>query len=300
MRPQVKLVMKIHKRQYMQNQTIVYNNGELELKVSVENESVWLNRVQMAELFDRDIKTIGKHINNVFREKELEKYSTVANFATVQNEGGREVTRDIEYYNLDVIISVGYRVKSQKGVRFRQWATKVLKQYISNGYVINSDKITHERFKELENSVFILQNQMKFLENKTIKPSQGIFYDGQIFDAYEFVSDLVKSAKKEIILLDNYIDETVLTLFSKNQEVKVTIYTRTITKRLKLDLEKYNAQYNPITIKTFKNSHDRFLIIDKTEVYHIGASLKDLGKKWFAFSKMDIESIGILDRLGEK
>ena len=138
------------------------------------------------------------------------------------------------------------------------------------------------------------------LENKTIKSSQGIFYDGQIFDAYEFVSDIVKSAKQEIILLDNYIDETVLTLFSKNQEVKVTIYTGTITKQLKLDLEKYNAQYNPITIKTFKNSHDRFLIIDKTEVYHIGASLKDLGKKWFAFSKMDIESIGILDRLGEK
>ena len=138
------------------------------------------------------------------------------------------------------------------------------------------------------------------LENKTIKPSQGIFYDGEIFDAYEFVSDLVKSAKKEIILLDNYIDETVLTLFSKNQNIKVTIYTQTITKQLKLDLEKYNAQYKAITIKTFKNSHDRFLIVDKIEVYHIGASLKDLGKKWFAFSKMDIESVGILDRLGEK
>jgi len=138
------------------------------------------------------------------------------------------------------------------------------------------------------------------LENKTIKPSQGIFYDGEIFDAYEFVSDLVKSAKKEIILLDNYIDETVLTLFSKNQDIKVTIYTKTITKQLKLDLEKYNAQYNTITIKPFKNAHDRFLVIDKTEVYHIGASLKDLGKKWFAFSKMDVVSVGILERLGEK
>jgi len=282
-----------------QNQIIVYNNGELELKVSVENESVWLNRNQLSELFDRDVKTIGKHINNVFKEKELEKYSTVANFATVQNEGDREVIRDIEYYNLDVIISVGYRVKSQKGVRFRQWATQILKQYISNGYVINSDKITHERFKELENSVSILKNQMKLLENKTIKPSQGIFYDGQIFDAYEFVSNLVKSAKKEIILLDNYIDEIVLTLFSKNQDIKVTIYTQTIIKQLKLDLEKYNAQYNPITVKTFKNSHDRFLIVDKIEVYHIGASLKDLGKKWFAFSKMDVKSVGILERLGE-
>jgi hypothetical protein len=281
----------------MKNQAIIYNDGEIELKVSLEKESVWLNRNQLAELFDRDVKTIGKHINNIFREKELEKFSTVANFAIVQNEGGREVTRDIEYYNLDVIISVGYRVKSQKGVRFRQWATQVLKQYIFNGYVINSDKITHERFKELENSVHALQNRLELLEDKTIKPSQGIFYNGEIFDAYKFISDLIKSSKKEIILLDNYIDETVLTLFSKNQNIKVTIYTKTITKQLKLDLEKYNSQYNNIEIKKFNNSHDRFLIIDKEEVYHIGASLKDLGKKWFAFSKMDIKSLGILEKL---
>ena len=281
----------------MKNQVIIYNDGEIELKVSFEKESVWLNRNQLAELFDRDVKTIGKHINNVFREKELEKFSTVANFAIVQNEGGREVTRDIEYYNLDVIISVGYRVKSQKGVKFRQWATQVLKQYVFNGYAINSDKITHERFKELENSVHTLQNRLELLEDKTIKPSQGIFYNGEIFDAYKFISDLIKSSKKEIILLDNYIDESILTLFSKNQNIQITIYTKTITKQLKLDLQKYNAQYNSIIIKEFKNSHDRFLIIDKEEVYHIGASLKDLGKKWFAFSKMDIKSLGILEKL---
>jgi len=137
----------------------------------------------------------------------------------------------------------------------------------------------------------------KAIENKNLKPSQGIFYDGQIFDAYEFVSSIIKQAKKEIILIDNYIDESVLTLFSKNQDIKITIYTYTITKQLKLDIQKYNSQYTPITIKTFKNSHDRFLIVDKTELYHIGASLKDLGKKWFAFSKMDIESVGILERL---
>ena len=135
------------------------------------------------------------------------------------------------------------------------------------------------------------------IENKNLKPSQGIFYDGQIFDAYEFVSSIIKQAKKEIVLIDNYIDESVLTLFSKNQDIKVTIYTHTITKQLKLDIQKYNSQYTPITIKIFKNSHDRFLIVDKTELYHIGASLKDLGKKWFAFSKMDIESVGILERL---
>jgi len=145
---------------------VVYNSGEIELKVSVEDETVWLNRQQLSELFDRDIKTIGKHINNVFKEGELDKFSSVANFATVQNEGGRKVTRDIEYYNLDVIISVGYRVKSQKGVSFRQWATKVLKQYIYNGYTINSGKITNERFISLEKEVSTLKNEKNKMEKR--------------------------------------------------------------------------------------------------------------------------------------
>ncbi len=280
---------------------IVYNNGELELKVSVEQESVWLNRNQIAELFGRDVKTIGKHIFNVFDEKELEKYSTVANFAIVQNEGGREVKRDIEYYNLDVIISVGYRVKSQKGVRFRQWATTILKNYIQNGYVINSDKITNQRFKELENEVINLKSKVEnisnSLEDKTLKPKQEIFYDGQIFDAYVFVNDLLKLATNEIILIDNYIDETVFTLFSKYPNIKIQIYTANITKQLKLDFEKYQTQYQNIELKEFKNSHDRFLIIDKKELFHLGASLKDLGKKWFAFSKFEMESLEILERL---
>jgi len=142
-----------------------------------------------------------------------------------------------------------------------------------------------------------IEKIFNLIEDKSIKPTQGIFFDGQIFDAYEFVSSLIKSAKKEIVLIDNYIDESVLTLFSKNQNIKVTIYTKSITKQIKLDLQKYNSQYKPITIKEFKNSHDRFLIIDKSEVYHIGASLKDLGKKWFAFSKMDKESLSILEKL---
>ena len=277
---------------------IVYTNGEIELKVSVDEKTVWLNRQQISELFDRDVKTIGKHINNVFKEKELEKISTVANFAIVQNEGGREVTREIEHYNLDVIISVGYRVKSQRGVNFRQWATSVLKQYITNGYAINSEKITHQRFKELESDIFTLKNRVNQLEDTKLKPSQGIFYDGQTFDAYVFVADIIKSAKSSIKLIDNYIDESVLTLFSKNQNIKVTIYTKTITKQLKLDLLKYNSQYNNIELKKFNASHDRFLIIDEKEVYHIGASLKDLGKKWFGFSKMDSESFEMMGRLG--
>ena len=273
---------------------IVYNDGELELKVSVEQESVWLNRNQIAELFGRDVKTIGKHISNVFDEKELEKYSTVANFATVQNEGGRDVKRDIEYYNLDVIISVGYRVKSQKGVRFRQWATTILKNYIQNGYAINHHKITEQRLFELENDMRIIKSKIK---NNSLEFIQNIFYDGQVFDAYVFINNLLKLARKEVILLDNYIDETVFILFSKYLNIKIKIYTANITKQLKLDFQKYQTQYKNIELNEFKNSHDRFLIIDKKEVYHLGASLKDLGKKWFAFSKFEIESFDILKRV---
>ena len=278
---------------------IVYNDGELELKVSVEQESVWLNRNQIAELFGRDVKTIGKHITNVFAEKELEQYSTVANFAIVQNEGGRDVRRDVEYYNLDVIISIGYRVKSQKGVRFRQWATSILKNYIQNSYVINGDKITNQRFKELENEVINLKSKVEnisnSLEDKTLKSKQEIFYNGQVFDAYVFINDLLKLATNEIILIDNYIDETVFTIFSKYPNIKIKIYASNISKQLKLDFEKYSKQYKNIELQEFKNSHDRFLIIDKKEVYHIGASLKDLGKKWFAFSKLDIKNLKILE-----
>ncbi len=283
------------------SEIVVYNDGEIELGVSVEQESVWLNRHQLSELFARDIKTIGKHINNVFGEKELDRSSTVAKFATVQIEGGREVARDIEYYNLDVIISVGYRVKSQKGVRFRQWATSVLKSYIYNGYAINGEKITHERFVSLENSVDLLKNKMEHIESKiktdTLDLKQGIFYDAQIYDAYDFINTLLRSAKSEVVLIDNYIDESVFTLFSKYPDLSFTIHTNNITKQLKLDYEKYKKQYSNIDLQTFKSSHDRFLIIDKQEIYHIGASLKDLGKRWFAFSKIDLDAGEMLGRL---
>ena len=279
------------------NELVIYQNGEIELGISIKEETIWLTQKQIVELFDSSKANISEHIKAIFDSHELDRGSTVRKFRTVQKEGNREVSRDLEHYNLDVIISVGYRVNSIKATKFRQWATSVLKQYITNGYAINSKKITHQRFKELESDVALLKSKVNLLENKTLKPSQGIFFDGQVFDAYEFVSGLVKNAKREIVLIDNYIDESVLTLFSKNQAVDVTIYTKIITKQLKLDLEKYNSQYNNIEIKKFDNSHDRFLIIDENEVYHIGASLKDLGKKWFAFSKMDIGNLSILDRL---
>ena len=254
---------------------------------------------QICELFDRDKSVISRHIKNIFLEKELERFSTVAKFATVQFEGGREILRDIEYYNLDVIISIGYRVKSQKGVKFRQWATSILKNYIQNGYVINSDKITNERFVSLENEVKLLKSQMQemkiIIKDQNIKPKQGIFFNGETYDAYVFINDLLGSAKSEVLLIDNYLDESVFTIFSKYPNLSIKIYTRNISKQLKLDYQKYTSQYQNIELLEFKNSHDRFLIIDKKEIYHIGASLKDLGKKWFAFSKFEI---GILDILG--
>lgn len=277
---------------------VIYNEGELELNVSIENETVWLNRNQISELFGRDVKTIGKHIGNVFSDGELEKFSVVANFATTAIDGK---TYNVEYYNLDVIISVGYRVKSQKGVRFRQWATSVLKSYIQNSYAINGNKITNGRFVSLENEVELLKSKVENisngLESTTIKPKQGILFDGQIYDAYAFVNNLLKSAKSEVVLIDNYIDDTVFTLFSKYPNLKIKIYTQSISKQLDLDFQKYKAQYQNIELHEFKKVHDRFLILDAREMYHIGASLKDLGKKWFAFSKFEMEALDILNKL---
>ena len=178
---------------------------------------------------------------------------------------------------------------------------KIIEAFVSmRKFLINNASI-FQRLDSIETK--LLKHDENFnkifnaLEDKTIQPKQGIFYDGQIFDAYEFVAKLIKSAKNSIKLIDNYIDESVLTLFSKNQNVDVTIYTKKITRALRLDLDRYNAQYKPITIREFNSSHDRFLIIDDKEVYHIGASLKDLGKKWFAFSKMSSESLSILEKL---
>lgn len=280
---------------------VLYNDGELELKVSVNEETIWLTQKQLSELFSVEIHTINYHIKNIYKQKELNKNSTIRIFRIVQKEGNREIQRNIEHYNLDMIISIGYRVNSITATKFRQWATSILKNYIKNGYVINADKITNERFVNLENDVNILKSQMNdvksLIKNNTLETTQGIFFDGQIYDSYIFISDLLRSAKDEIILIDNYIDDTVLTLFSKIPNIKVTIYTNTISKQLKLDFEKYSKQYDNIMLKTFKDSHDRFLIIDNQEIYHIGASLKDLGKKWFAFSKMNLEISELLEKL---
>ena len=280
---------------------VVYNDGELELKVSVNEETIWLTQKQIAEIFEVNIPAISKHIKNIYKDNELNQFSTVSILEIVQNEGNREVLRNIEHYNLDIILAVGYRTNSVKAIKFRQWATKILKNYIQNGYVINSDKITNERFVNLENDVNILISQMyevkSLVKNNKLETNQGIFFDGQVYDAYSFVSDLIKTAKDEIILIDNYIDDSILTMFSKIPNIKVSIFTNSISKQLKLDFEKYSKQYDNISLNTFKDSHDRFLILDKKEVYHIGASLKDLSKKWFAFSKIDISANDLISKL---
>jgi len=202
----------------------------------------------------------------------------------------------VDYYNLDMIISLGYRINSKKATQFRQWATRILKQHLLKGYTLDQKRLDVLEEKQVVMSQK-LDKVIRTIKNDSPRPSQGIFFDGQIFDAHVFVSDLIKSAKSSIILIDNYIDESVLTLFTKNQSINVTIYTHTIPKRLKLDLKKYNAQYRPIEIRTFHKSHDRFMIIDGESIYHIGASLKDLGKKWFAFSRMEREGLAVLERL---
>jgi len=277
-----------------QGELVIYRTTDatdFQLEVRVENETVWLNRHQMAQLFDRDVKTIGKHISNALKE-ELQSVSVVAKFATTASDGK---TYQVEYYSLDMIISIGYRVKSMRGTQFRIWANKVLKDYLLRGHAIN------QRFNKIEGDVWHLKNKVNDIDfriNTNLPPNEGIFYDGQIFDAYKFVSELVKSAKKSVILIDNYIDETVLALLSKkNPRTEATIYTSHISRQLKLDIERYNTQYPAIKVAKFKKSHDRFLIIDNEAVYHVGASLKDLGKKWFAFSKINLDVNEIMNKL---
>jgi len=263
-----------------ENEIVLYQpNDAIHLEVRLEEETVWLNRNQMSILFGRDVKTIGKHINNALRE-ELQGLATVAKFAIVQNEGGRQVTRMIDFYNLDMILSVGYRVKSSQGVLFRQWANKVLKEYLLKGYSIN------QRFERLEQRVSRTEEKIDFFVRTSLPPVEGVFFDGQIYDAYELASRLVKSARKRIILIDNYIDETVLTLLDKRADgVTAEIYTQQISQQLQLDIQRHDSQYAPIPVHILTRSHDRFLLLDD-DVYHIGASLKDLGKRWFAIMKM--------------
>ena len=276
-----------------QGEIIVYQpENTLQLEVRMENETVWLTQAQMAELFETTPQNITLHIKNVYTEQELDADSTCKDFLQVREEGNRKIKRMQKFYNLDVIISVGYRVKSKRGTQFRIWANKILKDYLLKGYSIN------KRIENIEAKIIEHDQKIDFFVKTSLPPVEGIFFDGQLFDAYKFAADLIKSAHKSIILIDNYIDESVLMLLTKlHFQVTATIYTAQISKQLTLDLQHHNAQYEPIVIKQFKQSHDRFLLIDDKDIYHIGASLKDLGKKWFAFSKMHLDIKELLNHL---
>jgi hypothetical protein len=273
---------------------VVYNTGELEVNVSIEEETLWLNQKQLGELFNVEIHTINYHIKNIFKQKELEKIPTIRKIRIVQQEGNRKVEREVEHYNLDMIISIGYRVNSITATKFRQWATSILKEYISKGYAVNTHKITEYRLANLENDMQIIKSKIK---NDTLDLKQGIFYEGQFFDAYIFISDILKNAKKSITLIDNYIDENTLLHLSSNKDLNINIITKSLTKELKVIIEKFNKQYKNLKVFEYSKSHDRFLIIDEKIIYHIGASLKDLGNKWFAFSKLEDDNFELLKRI---
>lgn len=279
-----------------ENEIILYQpDATLSLDVRVENETVWLNRNQIALLFDRDVKTIGKHINNALKE-ELEDLSVVAKFATTATDGK---TYQVEYYNIEMITSVGYRVKSRRGVQFRQWANKVLKDYLLRGYSVNQrlsymENRIDRRLLEHDKRLDDLSDKVDFFIRTSLPPQEGVFFNGQIFDAHEFICRLIKSANKRIILIDNYVDESVLVqLDNRNDNVSALIYTGEISRTFRQSINRHNRQYAPIEVRAADRIHDRFLIIDDT-LYHIGASIKDLGKKLFAFSKLEISPDYIL------
>ena len=269
-------------------------DNSIQLEVRMEEDTVWLTQQQMALLFDTTKQNISLHVNNIFKEGELKKESVVKFFLTTAKDGKNY---RVWYYNLDVIISVGYRVKSVRGTEFRIWANSVLKDYLLKKITMN------QRISQIENQLALHEKvltdhseKIDFFVRTSLPPVEGIFYNGQVFDAYTFATDLIKSAKRRIILIDNYIDESVLLMLSKREEgVSAEIITRRVTETLRLDLERHQQQYPPIAMRESSNFHDRFLIIDDT-VYHLGASLKDLGKKLFAFSRMEmpVNQLGVV------
>ena len=280
--------------QNQENEIIIYQPDEtLKLNVRVEDESVWLTQNQMAELFKATKQNISLHIRNIYKEGELEERATVKDYLTVQLEGGRQVQRKILFYNLDVIISVGYRVKSIRGTQFRQWANKVLKEYLLRGYAVNQRLMQIEdrmdrKFSEYDQHFSQLDENVDFFIRSSLQPREGIFFDGQIFDAYAFVAGLIRKAEKRIVVIYSYVDDSVLVQLSKRRPgVKVDIYDGRISPQLGQDVKRHNAQYPGVTLHGYDKAHDRFLIIDE-DVYHIGHSLKDLGKKLFALSRMDV------------
>ena len=271
--------------------------SEVKLEVRLEEETVWLTQAQIAALFGTKRPAITKHLSNIYNSGELAQDSTCSILEHMGNDGKQKYVT--KYYNLDAILSVGYRVNSKNATLFRQWANKVLKEYLLKGHAVNQrlsnlENRVNSKFLEHEQHLNRIDSKIDFFVRTSLPPVEGVFYDGQIFDAYKFATDLIRSARQSILLVDNYVDESVLLMLSKrNAGVKADIYTQAVSRQLQLDQQKNNSQYPPISIHTYKKCHDRFLIIDGTDVWHIGSSLKDLGKKMFAFSRLDIPATAI-------
>ncbi len=284
------------------SEIILYQpNKTVSLEVRLDAETVWLTQQQIAELFGVNQPAISKHLRNIYKSGELEEKSTYSILEYMGNDGKQ--LYKTKFYNLDAILSVGYRVNSRNATLFRQWANKVLKEYLLRGYSVNQrlqyvEEKIDMRLSQHEKILQEHQDKIDFFVKTSLPPVEGIFFNGQIFDAYELVCRLIKSAKQRIVLIDNYIDETTLTMLDKRaKDVTATIYTHSIGDQLQLDVDRHNAQYRSIAVLRYKKSHDRFLILDD-DVYHVGASLKDLGKQWFAIMKMnEIHSDDIIGKI---
>ena len=284
----------------MANEIVLYQpNEQMSLEVKLENETVWLTQQQIADLFGVKRPAVTKHLGNIFREGELDITSVSSILEHTAADGKIYST---QFYNLDAILSVGYRVNSKNATLFRRWANQVLKEYMLRGYAVNQrivyvEEYFDKRLRAHEQRIENVEQKIDFFVRTSLPPHQGIFYDGQIFDAYTFINDRIREATTRIILIDNYIDDSVLTILSKRADkVAATIYTKKPTAQLQLDIQKHNAQYPPISVIEFDRSHDRFLCIDDT-VYHLGASIKDLGKKWFAFNRMEMQTTELLQKI---
>ena len=275
------------------NEIIVYQPDEtIRLEVRLRQESIWLTQLEIANLFGVQKAAVSKHLKNIFQSGELQLEATVSKMETLQLEGSRQVTRIQDYYNLDAIIAVGYRVNSMRATRFRQWATNVLRNYLLRGYAVN------DRLDRLETRMTKAEEQIGVVLKTALPPAEGVLFEGQICDAYATAMKLIRSAQKSLVLIDNYIDESVLTMLGgRNPGVSATIYTKHFSRKLQLDLQRYNAQYPPVAVKAYHGAHDRFLLVDENVTYHIGASLTDLGKSLFAFSRLELPAREILDRL---
>ena len=282
----------------MKDEIVLYQPNEtIQLEVHLKDETVWLTQQQIADLFGVKQPAISKHIANIYKSGELDEEGTYSILEYMGHDGKQLYTT--KAYNLDMILSVGYRVNSTNATRFRQWANRVLKDYLLRGYAFNQRLANIEHQIDEQRAILAThEEKIDFFVRTSLPPVEGIFYDGEIYEAYSFVSALIRSAKTRIVLIDNYIDDRVLTMLDKrNEGVTATIYTKNFTKQLSLDIEQHNKQFAPIDVEPFNLSHDRFMIIDDV-VYHIGASLKDLGKAWFAFTKMnDLSAEELLGRI---